>query len=286
MPKLYTSRHIPGKGQGMFADRAIKAGVRILADNSLFSIADCNVNDSIGERISLAFNQLSREQQQQFETLHCPDPPTWTPLVSRFLANSFEMGDMAAGIFLEASRVNHSCCPNAFFAWNGTRNQVTIHAVVDIPAGEEITVSYDYQFMPFAVRQDRLRRIYGFECDCAACHLDTESGRLGDLRRQRMEFLHLAIEKCKKDPSEQDNEELKMVLEFIRLAKGERMDGQFLSCMFQRASIRYEANESMALALKFAEMELESDRRLLGEDHPMTKDCVEDLEHLKIARAM
>ena len=286
MPKLYTLRSVPGRGLGIFAVRAIKAGVRILTDKPLFSITDCNVDDGIEERICLSFSQLSQEQQQQFETLHCPEPHTWTTLVSRFLANSFEMEDIAAGVFLEASRVNHSCCPNAFFAWNWGLNQLTIHAMSDILAGEEITISYDFQFTPFAARRNRFRRVYGFECDCAACHLDTERGRLGDQRRQRMKILDLAIEECQKDPNRPDDEELDMVLEFLKLATYEQMDGQFLSYMYQRASIRYEAKGSMTMALQFGELELESNTRLLGWDHPLTKENEKELVSLRVAIAL
>lgn len=281
MSKMYATRSIPGKGQGVFAEKEIKAGTRILEEELLFSIADKKIDEGIAARISASLEALPPEQQQQFQTLHCPDHPTWTPLVSRYLANCFEIGEGGSGIFLKASRFNHSCCPNAFFSWNENLHRMTIHAILDIPAGEEITVCYVFPFEPLVHRRDLFREHYAFECDCPACDLDTATGRRGEKRRQRMWSLYMAVDKCSDGPSHNDEKELEMVLEFIQLAEDERIDGEFLSCMYRRAKVCYEDKGSMRLALVYAEMELETDRRLLGEDHPVTKGSAKDLRELK-----
>ncbi|KAF6228516.1 hypothetical protein HO133_008246 [Letharia lupina] len=283
---MYTIRSIPGKGQGMFANKDIKAGSRILADELLLSIAESKIDEGIGERISVSLHGLPPEQQQQFETLHCPDHPTWTPAVSRFLANCFEVEAPGSGIFLKASRINNSCFPNAFFSWNQNLHRLTVHAMVDIPIGDEITVCYIFPFYSLQIRRDLFREHYVFECDCPACHVETGIGRRGELRRRRMETLYMAIDKTNDGPSNNDQKELEMVLEFIRLAEDERLDGQFLSCIYSRAKKCYDDRGSEQLALEYAEMEVETNMRLLGDDHAVTQESARDLDELKTRLAM
>ena len=283
MPNLYMIQAVPGKGQGLFADGEIKAGVRILADEALFSIAD-NPVDDIGDRISESFGCLSPSQKQEFEALHCPDSSTntdATPLVRRYLANNFEMLVGTSGIFLKASRINHSCCPNASFAWNNYLNRLTIHAMVNIPAGEEITVSYELPFVTLQERQARFRGYYGFVCDCPACRCAGQGDQDNETRRQRMGILFSTIGQYEGKPSTHGSERLEMVLELIRLAKDGRMDGQFLASMYQRASMLYEDNGNMKMALRYAVLELEARTRLLGVDHRKTMESANALVYLR-----
>lgn len=283
---MYAIRPVPGKGQGVFAEKEIKAGTRILVDELLFSITQSTKTESIGENIRVALEALPPEQQQQFETLCCPDLPAWTPLVSRYVANCFEVGVRVSAIFLKASRVNHSCRPNAFFSWNENLHRLTVHAIEDIPAGEEITVSYVFPFYSLENRKKSFRDNYGFDCDCPTCQLGTTNGQRGDVCRQRMEKLYLAVDKCNGGPSNNDEKELDMVLEFITMAQGQRMDGEFLSCMYRRARQCYEDRGYKKKTLEYAEMELETNTRLLGKDHPSTEESATALMALKARLAV
>jgi len=50
------------------------------------------------------------------------------------------------------------------------RAEVVIHALVDIPEGEEITISYlPMSSMKKQERQEFLSSVYKFTCTCAAC---------------------------------------------------------------------------------------------------------------------
>lgn len=280
-PKLYSIGLIPGKGQAMFADVDIKAGVRILEDEQLFSIADSVIDEFLWERISRPFERLLPEEQQQFETLHCPDNSDWSPLVSRFLANCFGSPDGGSGIFLKASRINHACCPNAYYSWSEYLERLTVHAIVDILAGEEITISYVFPFHSVGRRQAFFRDHYGFLCICPACNLTTEKGSRGELVRQRMEDLYRAAREYDGRPRNNDDRELNIIVEFIELAKGERMDGEFLSIMYRRAKEIYEARREVGLAVEYAEKENETNTRLLGEDSIVTVDSTESLGELR-----
>ncbi|KAI8977051.1 hypothetical protein BDF20DRAFT_913429 [Mycotypha africana] len=96
------------------------------------------------------------------------------------------------GIYLQASRLNHSCKPNSLASFGSMDEEemnlygsdrssnhgsnpcrLTVHSVkgTSLSAGEEITISYG----PLATRQSRserlakLRNDYYFDCQCTAC---------------------------------------------------------------------------------------------------------------------
>ena len=166
----------PGRGWGLKSTCYLPRGSPILADWAYFSVAN---------NASLTHNQ---ENDDQFKELSCPAPIT---AKRRFDANNFEMGKHQRGIFLRASRFNHSCRPNAYFAWNGTSRRLTIHAILDIPADTEIFLNYlpqDY-LKPVNERQQALHRKYGFICSCIACDPNSAFGTLSRDRRSNMQTL-------------------------------------------------------------------------------------------------
>ena len=96
---------VPGKGLGVRAVIDIPKGTPILAEEAYFSVLD--------EKVP---NQYRRTKA--FTDLFCTYPRTPQ---KRFEENKFEMDEPAKGIFLKASRFNHSCRPNAYFMWNTKR---------------------------------------------------------------------------------------------------------------------------------------------------------------------
>lgn len=82
-----------------------------------------------------------------------------------------------SGIFPLASRINHSCCPNAWYDYNpdvGNKQprveMLTTHAIRDIAAGEQILVGYDA--VSLKPRRQRLRKLTTWDiynCVCALC---------------------------------------------------------------------------------------------------------------------
>lgn len=88
-----------------------------------------------------------------------------------------EGATMDSGVFLLASRINHSCCPNAWYDFNPhTGNKqprvemLTTHAIRDIAAGEQILVGYDA--VSLKLRQERTEKLAAWDvynCVCALC---------------------------------------------------------------------------------------------------------------------
>ena len=112
--------------------------------------------------------------------------------ISTWAVNSFSAGDEASGIFQTACRINHSCLPNVCHCWNPILQQLTVHAVRDIKAGEELHTTYiNGACRPKKFRQNELKR-YDFTCNCDAC-ADTPFGRRSDSRRSELLSLDQVI---------------------------------------------------------------------------------------------
>ena len=68
-------------------------------------------------------------------------------------ANSHAAGE-GGGIFPVASRINHSCVPNVYHSWNENLQTLTVHAIREITAGEELFTTYIPLCLSRATRND------------------------------------------------------------------------------------------------------------------------------------
>lgn len=77
--------------------------------------------------------------------------------------------------------LNHSCLPTCVVSYSvGHGVKQHFIAVRHIAAGEEVTHSYVDCGMPTAERKARLRKGYGFDCDCERCQVDDAQGDAPD----------------------------------------------------------------------------------------------------------
>jgi len=104
-----------------------------------------------------------------------------------------EMRSDHSGIFLEVSRFNHSCSPNARYSWNPDIKRMRVYALRDIAYGDEIFVSYLASRSVYgssrAERRTRLAERYKFACACAACGLQGPAAVASDKRRLQITAL-------------------------------------------------------------------------------------------------
>lgn len=86
------------------------------------------------------------------------------------------------GIYPQASMINHDCLPNLarFDAFDSGEvppsaglpsTRLQLRALHDIPAGEELTLSYFPLFWPWEERQQACQQQYGFTCTCLRCQV-------------------------------------------------------------------------------------------------------------------
>ncbi|KAJ8122048.1 hypothetical protein ONZ43_g1656 [Nemania bipapillata] len=132
---------------------------------------------------------LTKERQRQFLSLHnnFPGRNAFAGIVK---TNALPCGPGAdsGGIYLEICLINHSCIPNCHNSWNSETQQETIHAIRDILAGEEITISYETGALT-ASRHEHLRKNFGFDCHCDLCSLPLEELQASDHRRRQIKLL-------------------------------------------------------------------------------------------------
>ena len=149
------------------AARRIPRGKLILREKLLFSVESLEEADikaavdtlSVGHRVKfyrLASASGLRDALSIFETngfrLHSA---AYDDLPAE-LQKARKVGEH--GLFLQASRLNHSSKPNACFNWNPLSEQLTIRALRVIEKGEEITLDYlvDTQLAPPEERYEEL----------------------------------------------------------------------------------------------------------------------------------
>lgn len=86
------------------------------------------------------------------------------------LGDDYSICCQGTAFFPLQSCMNHSCRPNAkaFKREEDRDGQATIIALQPIAKGEEITISYIDEDLPFEARQALLAD-YGFRCGCSKC---------------------------------------------------------------------------------------------------------------------
>ena len=97
------------------------------------------------------------------------------------------------GLFLEASRINHSCRQHAQNTWNANIGRLTIHALRDIEEGQEITITYLGDEAEYAERQQSLHDKFFFNCKCDLCSLPPAQREESDRTLGMIKFIDTAI---------------------------------------------------------------------------------------------
>ncbi|KAI1396977.1 SET domain-containing protein [Hypoxylon fuscum] len=189
---LFEIQQIPGKGRGLLATSDIAKGTRIVSEKPLFTI-NSMAQPTLEEVLAKKLKALPKEQQRQFLSLHnnFPGPYPFSGIVK---TNCLPcgVGSPIGGAYPTICLINHSCLPNAHCNWNEDYEVETVHATSLIKAGEEITINYSDEG-PSYVRQARLRKSFGFDCNCIVCSLPKQELEASDARRLEIQRLDEAI---------------------------------------------------------------------------------------------
>ncbi|CCE29285.1 uncharacterized protein CPUR_02978 [Claviceps purpurea 20.1] len=223
---MYALKDVQEKGMGLVATRNIPKGTRILSEQPFITLpADIDFGQG-RRSICRQLKELSIDQRRAFLLLHnvhryddmddsddmddaydmndCHSDDmgktdnkddtdnmkdVWDQCLGIFGTNALPMtvGEQKkAGIFLEACRINHDCEGNAIHYWNDKIKRHTVHAIRDIDAGEEITLSYVLFLMNRESRQKQLRESFGFTCFCRLCWLPHKQRREHDQKLEQI----------------------------------------------------------------------------------------------------
>ncbi|KAI0024474.1 hypothetical protein F4780DRAFT_603510 [Xylariomycetidae sp. FL0641] len=184
---------VPGKGKGLVANHNIATGTRILCEAPLFTVPG-GPPRAMNEDVASKLRLLSKEKQRQFLSMHNSFPGPFA-LVGIFLTNAIPCGPDAAtaGVYLESCLINHACVPNCHRASNEKTHRETTHAIRDILAGEEITITYVEDHV-FSRRRFELLLHWGFDCHCELCTLPAPDRQRSDRRRERIQLLQSKVD--------------------------------------------------------------------------------------------
>ncbi|KAK7183222.1 hypothetical protein DPSP01_013780 [Paraphaeosphaeria sporulosa] len=247
MTPIYTVSPSPEKGLGCFSTKLIPTGTLILSETPLFNVREPRTNAAV----LAAFLNITKSEQENYLTLYAQTATTRdAKVIDIFNSNAWQTGSRTS-ICPQAARFNHSCVPNASFAWNSRLGKVTVHAVTAIPANTEILLSYERPYQVGSARREKLSA-YGFVCSCVACGSGAEAS---DIRRARMVLLDARI-RCQRRQLWRSAIP-KAEVELVRILKEEAIVGEALGLAHHDAAVGWRKYGRVDLAVRHAAKELE-----------------------------
>lgn len=187
----YWIRTVPGKGYGIVAAGKIAKGTRILFEAPLIRVPrNIGCKDQLQKSIAAklaSFPPNYGKAYFELQNMYREESPE----VGVALTNILPLGPKSPehGVFMQASRLNHSCLPNAQETWNEKAGKLSIHACRDVAGGEEITISFLSKRSCYEIRQLTLKTQFHFRCICSLCSMTPAKRKLSDARQEEIQKL-------------------------------------------------------------------------------------------------
>ncbi|KAF2236924.1 SET domain-containing protein [Viridothelium virens] len=290
-----------GKGRGWFAAQDIPQGTQIVAERSLLTV---KYPDDGTARIAIhkQYRRLEASQMAIYDSLS--SAPSGDHVVAIFHANSFawdhhdshsvsSAGVRYAGVFPRASLLNHDCHPNALFDVDAASRIGQCRAMVNIPAGTEITIRYcdDECWASGPRRRLELRKGWEFECRCETCRSPEREEVRTQLRAlvrllvpPRTMSSHVTPELRIDDPEfeEVDREEtLRTALTYVQVMSGEGITGTRMARAYNIAARFLERAGRLEEALEHLRAAQRINANCFGRDGPHYWDQRVKIEELE-----
>jgi hypothetical protein len=272
MSTIYAVRPAPGQGLGCFSTTLISAGTLIFSETPLFNVREPRTNAAVTE----AFKCLNESQQERYLALYAQDKTSQgdAKVIDIFNSNAWQTGPRTS-ICPQAARFNHNCVPNASFAWNSRLCQITVHAIIDIPADTQIYLSYERPYQTSSERREKLSA-YGFVCSCTACGSNAAAS---DVRRARMAKLDARIRFERRQLWRSPPP--RAALELIRLLKEEGLMSEALGLAYHDAAMGWRKHSRLDMAAIYAVRELEVSVMCFGQNSPCVDASMAFLKELR-----
>jgi hypothetical protein len=107
-------------------------------------------------------------------------------VVNIWRTNSYMLDDGitldSAGVGLTASRLNHSCIPNVYTAYNSRTGYIIVQAVKPIAVGDELCTAYINGAGKSRSERRAELSMWGFTCTCIACADGRDESRRRDIK--------------------------------------------------------------------------------------------------------
>lgn len=160
---LITIAPTPTKGLAVFAQRDLPPHTLLLSERPLVALND---NGARVDPLDGLVNGLPPSLKRAYRSLHAGNTLKNSPRESlnrRVLySNGFAIQRTTTAVFEVASRINHSCVPNARFRWDEETGRMDYYTTKKVLEGEEVCIDYGHT-------KGRLLKYYGFECACGGC---------------------------------------------------------------------------------------------------------------------
>ena len=176
-------------------------------------------------------------------------------------------------MFVHACRINHACAPNAHISWSKALTKQTVHAVQEIAAGDEITVSYAQPGNVCAARRSHLRNTLGFDCTCVLCALTGEALQASDVRQRRLaELIALLAVPHASRASKTQTSTVDLVTEKLRLLKAEGLPVEWAHMDMVEAFTVCCVAGDFAAARPWMHNAIQAAQTMLGKDSKVVHD--------------
>eukprot|EP00092_Neocalanus_flemingeri_P035882 GFUD01039067.1.p1 GENE.GFUD01039067.1~~GFUD01039067.1.p1 ORF type:complete len:320 (-),score=103.20 GFUD01039067.1:73-1032(-) len=173
-------REVGDKGVGLVANRGIKMGQVVLAENPVMLVNFQPANQPLGEILN-QFKKLNQKQKSEYLKLGHHARGGVNRILAIFSSNCVsvrltEDEDDWRGIYCKFSKTNHSCAPNCVVNFSTKDREMKLVASRNIEKGEEIVINYldPYRGKKHLLRFDRMRalkNLWHFTCICEICNL-------------------------------------------------------------------------------------------------------------------
>ncbi|KAK3300599.1 uncharacterized protein B0H64DRAFT_428639 [Chaetomium fimeti] len=231
---------IAGKGSGLIANRTIRKGEIIMERPPALliqSVPHADLSPEVRSDVyQAAVDRLPEPARARFLR------QVGSNIYDKIDRNSFRIfvdGDRKhsahLGVFPEVSKFNHDCRPNVHYRLSGLKH--TTVAVRDIPAGEELTISYIYTGIARSKRLSQLDQ-WGFACSCQQCTLNTTESGASDNRIRQIKDLEAEIEELMSQKRRGVGLRPEMGGKLVQLYREERLDA-YLAPAYTRAALIY-----------------------------------------------
>ncbi|KAI6547826.1 hypothetical protein MCOR04_011671 [Pyricularia oryzae] len=210
---MFELRDSPGKGKGLFALAAgIQKGDRVIAEAPILIVDLAQVRQPLAKlelHLEQRLQSLEDDQRAEFMSLSINGVNKNHPLSSRFLTNALwtdkddddkkqghqrqqelrqkPLSKLVPAVFRNASRLNHSCVPNCHYSWDRAARMGLVHAITEIPQGDELTVAYDSRGT--AQTMAGIEAAMGFRCACPRCSLPPDELAESNKRRHELKAI-------------------------------------------------------------------------------------------------
>lgn len=175
---LITIGPTASKGLAVFALRDLPPHTLLLSERPLIALND---DGARSDPLDGLVNALSPPLKRAYRSLHgfstfssssstgtstqkktAPRLPRESLNRRILYSNGFAIQRTTTAVFEIASRINHSCVPNARFRWDEETGRMDYYTVRKVLEGEEVCIDYGHT-------KGRLLKYYGFECGCGGC---------------------------------------------------------------------------------------------------------------------